>query len=228
MLRSSALGDPTPFDPRTGGCGSLINRSGQLRVLRQKVNTCNLEKFLTGRGSVENDERAVDPRSAITEQNIAKVCGVILGGRTLCSCNGVELVNLDREAVRRILADGLHMSKICAMVVPKVLSDDQKQCRKDVCEHVRTYCKRAKFVGICFNTRDEISSFTYDPESKPQLMHWKSPGSPRPKKARMSKSKLKAMLIVFFGIDRIVMIEWVPNSQTVNQHYYIKKTSRNN
>lgn len=57
-------------------------------------------------------------------------------------------------------------------------------------------------------------------------MHWKSPRSPRMKKARMSKSKFKAMLIVFFDIRGVVMVEWVPEGQTVNQHYYIEVLTR--
>ncbi|GFX53378.1 uncharacterized protein TNCV_2946171 [Trichonephila clavipes] len=40
---------------------------------------------------------------------------------------------MDRGAVRRTLNDELHMRKSCVKVVPKVPSDDQKQCRKDVC-----------------------------------------------------------------------------------------------
>jgi hypothetical protein len=42
---------------------------------------------------------------------------------------------------------------------------------------------------------DECWVFQYDPEIKRQSMQWKSPGSPRPKKARMSKSKFIKMLI---------------------------------
>ena len=38
----------------------------------------------------------------------------------------------------------------------------------------------------------------------------------------MSCSKFKAMLIVFFDIQGIVMAEWVPIGQTVNQQYYIE------
>lgn len=38
----------------------------------------------------------------------------------------------------------------------------------------------------------------------------------------MSKPKLKAMLIVFFEIKGVIMIECIPYSQTINQKYYIE------
>ena len=69
---------------------------------------------------------------------------------------------------------------------------------------------------------DETWVFTYDPETKRQSMQWKSTSSPRPKNARMSRSKFKAMMIVFFDIQDIVMAGWVPSGQTVNQQYYIE------
>jgi len=69
-------------------------------------------------------------------------------------------------------------------------------------------------------TYDESWFFQYDPESKHQSMHWKSPSSPRQKKARQSKSKFKAMMIVFSDIQGIVYLDWVLEGQTVNQVYY--------
>ena len=39
---------------------------------------------------------------------------------------------------------------------------------------------------------------------------------------RKLRSKVEAMLIVFFDIQEIVMTEWVPSGQTVNQQYYIE------
>jgi hypothetical protein len=39
---------------------------------------------------------------------------------------------------------------------------------------------------------------------------------------RPGRSKFKAMLIVFFDIQGIVMTEWVPSGQTVNQQYYLE------
>lgn len=38
----------------------------------------------------------------------------------------------------------------------------------------------------------------------------------------MCCSKFKAMLIVFFEIQDVVMAEWVPSGQIVSQHYYIE------
>lgn len=49
-------------------------------------------------------------------------------------------------------------------------------------------------------------------------MHCKISVSPKMKKGQMSKSKLKAMLIVFFDIKGIIITEWVPRGKTVNQY----------
>lgn len=60
-----------------------------------------------------------------------------------------------------------------------------------------------------------------NPETKCQcekVLYWKNPQ--QGKKARMSKSKFKAMMIVFFLIQRIIANDWVPKGQIINQIYY--------
>jgi len=47
-------------------------------------------------------------------------------------------------------------------------------------------------------TGDESQILEYDPETKLQSREWHTANSPRPKKARMSKSKIKLMLICLF------------------------------
>ena len=71
-----------------------------------------------------------------------------------------------------------------------------------------------------FITGDEIWVFQYDPETKRHSMQWKTAESPRPKKACMSKSKIKVMLIAFFDQKGMAHHEFVPESETVNQHFY--------
>ena len=69
-------------------------------------------------------------------------------------------------------------------------------------------------------TGDETWVFQYDLETKRQSLQWKTAASPRPKKARMSKSKIKMMLITFFDQRGLVHHEFVPEGQTVNQYIY--------
>ncbi|UYV68226.1 hypothetical protein LAZ67_5003465 [Cordylochernes scorpioides] len=50
--------------------------------------------------------------------------------------------------------------------------------------------------------------------------------SPRPKKARMSKSRSKTMIIVFFDIRGVEHCEFVPQGQTVNSAFYLEVLRR--
>jgi hypothetical protein len=51
---------------------------------------------------------------------------------------------------------------------------------------------------------DESWIYGYDPETRQQSSQWKCPNSPRAKKVRQVKSKVKSMLVIFFDIKGIV------------------------
>jgi len=69
-------------------------------------------------------------------------------------------------------------------------------------------------------TGDESWVFDYDPEIKRQSEEWHTKSSPHPKKACMSRSRVKNMIIVFFDSCGIVHKEFVPTGQTVNHAFY--------
>lgn len=52
-------------------------------------------------------------------------------------------------------------------------------------------------------TGDEMRAFQYVPK-KGQTSEWHTDQSPKPKKARMSKSKVKAVLMIFFYSKGVV------------------------
>ena len=60
---------------------------------------------------------------------------------------------------------------------------------------------------------------------KHQSREWHTANSPRPKKARMSKSKIKSMFICFFVSQGTVHKEFVPPGQTVNQTFLLGSPS---
>lgn len=71
---------------------------------------------------------------------------------------------------------------------------------------------------LCQTWQERV--FEYDPESKRQSSEWHTASSPKPKKARMSKSRVKSMLITFFDAKGVIFREFVPAGQTVNGQYY--------
>ncbi|MGP1934012.1 MAG: hypothetical protein ACTS8P_06140, partial [Arsenophonus sp. NC-XBC3-MAG3] len=81
---------------------------------------------------------------------------------------------------------------------------EQKESQMNTCaDTLKNIEKDPKFLGRVI-TCDESWFFTYNPETKHQSMHWKSSSSPRMKKACLTKSKFKAMMIVFFDIHGVV------------------------
>ena len=63
--------------------------------------------------------------------------------------------------------------------------------------------------------------YSYDRETKRQSSQGKYAGSPRPKKARQSKSTHKLLMITFFGSTGMIYMHWVSIRLTVNKEYYI-------
>jgi hypothetical protein len=66
-------------------------------------------------------------------------------------------------------------------MVPRILTPEQKETRMSICADIlQTIENDPEFLGNVI-TCDESWFFEYDPETKRQSMHWKSPWSPRKK-----------------------------------------------
>ena len=184
------------------------------------------KRFANGREDVEDDPKSGRPSSTRTDENIVRVNELVRSDRRLTVRMMAETLNVNRESVRSILVEDLGMRKLCAKMVPKVLSADQKEHRVNVCQDwLQTITDDPEFFDRVI-TGDETWVFQYDPETKRQSCQWKSPSSPRPRKARMSKSKIKVMLIAFFDRHGVIHHEFVPQGQTVNQHFYQQVLNR--
>ncbi|GFV53550.1 putative DD34D transposase [Trichonephila clavipes] len=133
---------------------------------------------------------------------------------------------MDKMVVYKIISEDHGMRKICAKLVPKVLTDVQKQNRKTVSKDLLERIEEEPHFFDNVITGDESWFFQYDSETKRQSNEWHTPQSPRQKKARMSKSRMKAMLIVFFDKKGVVHSEFVPERQTVNGAFYVEVLKR--
>ena len=74
-------------------------------------------------------------------------------------------VNLDRESVRRILREELNMRKVCAKMVPKLLSDEHKERGRNCLDLPQSIENEPDLLNSII-TCDETWVFTYVPETK--------------------------------------------------------------
>jgi len=88
-----------------------------------------VKRFSEGSKSVPDEEGSGWPETSRTEENIAKVHQIVRENRRLTVRSIAEQVNIDRETVRKILTEDLDMRKVCAKMVPKELTEEQKQRR---------------------------------------------------------------------------------------------------
>ena len=160
--------------------------------------------------------------------------------RLCCACAG-ELIRANRRLTIRelsvevgvsygtcqaILTQDLNMRLVAVKFVPSILTAEQKEWRLSVAANMLQEVESDEnFMGQIM-TGDETWVYRYDPETKRQSSQWKSADSPRRKKARQVRSKVKGMLIVFFYMEDIAHYEYIPQGQTVNRQFYLQVLKR--
>jgi len=177
-------------------------------------------RFKRGRTSLEDDERSGRPSTSSTPKNVETIRWLVHEDRRRTIKEIAAIVNVSYGTVQTILTCDLNMHRVAAKFVPRLLTPEQKEHRVAICEELRQRALDDPSFMSRIITGDESWVYGYDPETKQQSSQWKSPESPRPKKARQSRTALKSMLIVFFDIRGIVHHEFVPQGQTVNAQFY--------
>lgn len=183
-----------------------------------------VKRYQEGRESVEDDPREGRPSTSRNAENVKRIDQFLAADRRRVSTRQVaEALGMNRETVRIIITDDLKMRKLCCRVVPKVLTAEQKNTRVRVCEDWRDTDNEWLNRVI---TGDESWFYEYDPSNRRASMSWMKKNEPRVKKAKMSKSKIKSLLIVFFDRRGIVHKEFVPEGRTVNGAFYLEVLKR--
>lgn len=178
-------------------------------------------EFKRGRESVEDDPRAGRPSTSTTEENIGKVCDLILQNRRLTIREIADTVGISYERTQNIIVNKLGYSKVSARWVPRLLSFEQKRIRLTISRDCLEMFEAdpQDFLNR-FVTMDETWVHHYTPESKQQSKQWKKPGEPTPKKAKTILSAGKVMASVFWDAKGVIMVDYLPKGVTINSAYY--------
>ncbi|KAJ8959220.1 hypothetical protein NQ318_022482 [Aromia moschata] len=162
------------------------------------------KRFKEGRETTEDGPRPVGPQHRrLSIQRLAEITGT------------------DKECVRQILHESFNMRKVCAKIVPKLLTPEEKESRMNICVDILNIIATDPGLLDTVISGDEMVFYLL-PQNKAPIHALEEPELVEAKKASMSKSKFKAMMIVYFDIRGIVYVDWVTESQTVNRHNYIE------
>ena len=156
------------------------------------------KRFKEGRQSVRDDERCGGSKEVRTPELIGQIKNFMYKDRRVSIETISAQFNVSVRTLHTIIREELKMRKICRKCVPRVLWEDQKERH---CHDSREMVELINSDPVVLDdlvTCDESWIYCYDQETKRQRSQWKYTGSPRPKKARQSKSTHKLLMIPFF------------------------------
>jgi len=139
------------------------------------------ESFLEGREQVEDEPRAGRLSTSKTEDNVKRVRSLVRSDRRLT----LRMFSIELNFNRFNTVFG--NEEICAKMVPKNLTTEQKASRRDVCLVLLDRLEREPEFFSRVITCGESWILEYDTETKRPSREWHTTNSPRPKKARTSK-----------------------------------------
>ena len=108
-----------------------------------------------------------------------------------------DKVGISIGSCHQIFTEKLQMRCVSAKFVPRFLTDDQKENCVEISQELLANANGNENFLKYIITGVETWVYGYDVETKMQSSPSTGKGSPRPKKARMSWSKIKVMLVVF-------------------------------
>ena len=131
-----------------------------------------------------------------------------------------ESLNIPKTLVLRILKEDFGKRKSCERFVPHSLTPEQREDRVTSCPDIIAMADADKHFFNKIITGVETWCVACDPETKRQGSEWVGETSLRPKKLEFQRSRIKAMLIIFFDSPDVVHKEFVPDGKTVNTEFY--------
>ena len=151
--------------------------------------------FKEGRESVRGDERCRRSKEVRTPELIGQIMIFMDKDRRVFIGTISAVLIVSVRTVHTITREELKMQKICAKFLRR--EHQKERCCHDSRDMVELINSDLAVLDVLV-TCDKSWIYCYDPETKRQSSQWKHPGSPRPKKARQSKSTHTLLMIPFF------------------------------
>ncbi|KAJ8942388.1 hypothetical protein NQ318_016636 [Aromia moschata] len=101
--------------------------------------------FAEGREDVNDENRAGRPSTSSFDDNVKRMRDLLNTDRRLSVRLISETLDIKKSIVHEIVSESLGMRKVCAKLVPKVLTDDQKARRVETCQELWILRRQPRF-----------------------------------------------------------------------------------
>jgi len=131
------------------------------------------------------------------------------------------MLSISVGSVEDIVKYHLHYRKVNARWVPRTLTDVNKMVRMQAASCLLQQFEDegdAFFKSIV--TTDETWVHYFIPESQQSSREWRHTSSPKPKRARRSRSAGKVMATFFWDWQGVIHVDFLTDARTVNAAYY--------
>ncbi|UYV75225.1 hypothetical protein LAZ67_12002981, partial [Cordylochernes scorpioides] len=179
------------------------------------------KRFKEGREETADNERSGRPSTSTTPEKVNKVLELVREDRRITVREVAEEAGISLGSTQSILKDILGVRRLNAVLVPKDLTFDQKNARKETASlNLEAKTDDPELLKRVI-TGDETWIYGFDSETTQQASEWRFKNEPRPKKARKAPSKVKVILTVFFDYQGIVHHEFQQQGSTITADSYL-------
>ena len=90
-----------------------------------------MAEFKRNQWGCQNEPRSGQPNEVTTTELAKKIHKIVLDDRRLKVRELTDIIGISKSVVHRILTENLDMRKLCARWLPRLLTMEQKQYRKN-------------------------------------------------------------------------------------------------
>jgi len=174
-----------------------------------------------GRERVENEPRDRRPRTSVTEPNIDRADAFIRENRRITIKELGAMLSISVSSVEDIVKYHLHYRKVNARSVPPTLTDMNKMVRmQDASRLLQQFEDEDDEFLKSIVTTDKTWVQYFIPESQQSSREWRHTSSPKPERARRSRSAGKVMATFFWDWQGVIHADFLTDARTVNATYY--------
>ncbi|UYV65299.1 Tdc2 [Cordylochernes scorpioides] len=179
------------------------------------------ERFKEGREETADNECSGRPSTSTTPEKVDKVLELVREDRRITVREVAEKAGISFGSTQSIMKEILGVRRLNAVLVPKDLTFDQKNARKETASlNLEATTDDPELLKRVI-TGNETWIYGFDSETTQQASEWRFKNEPRPKKARKAPSNVKVMLTVFFDYQGIVHHDFQQQGSTITADSYL-------